>query len=137
MRGGRAPTSNPTWKVVTASDERGASVQLQYLITFVADMDAAVMFYRDTLGLTVRFQTPDWTELETGSTTLALHPASPAHPHGTTQVGFNVPDMAELGERLQRSGLKFTRPPHPEHGVLLAEFADAAGARYSVSAPMK
>jgi lactoylglutathione lyase len=112
-------------------------MQLQYLITFVADMDAEVAFYRDTLGLTVRFQSPEWTEFETGSTTLALHSSSPVHPPGTTQLGFGVSDMAELAERLQRSGLKFTREPHPEHGVLLAEFADAAGARYSVSAPIK
>jgi lactoylglutathione lyase len=112
-------------------------MQLQYLITYVADMNAAVTFYRDTLGLPVRFQSPEWTELETGSTTLALHGASPAHPPGTTQLGFRVPDMAELAERLKRNGLKFTREPHPEHGVLLAEFADAAGARYAVSAPIK
>jgi catechol 2,3-dioxygenase-like lactoylglutathione lyase family enzyme len=110
-------------------------MQLKYLIMFVADMDAAIAFYRDTLGFGVRFQSPEWTELETGTTTLALHPSSPKNPPGTMHPGLAVPDMAEFAHRLQRSGLAFTRQPTLEHGVLLAEFADATGVHYSVSAP--
>ena len=32
--------------------------QLRYAIKFVADMDKAVKFYRDVLGLKVKFQSP-------------------------------------------------------------------------------
>jgi lactoylglutathione lyase len=56
-------------------------------------MDKAVAYYRDTLGLKLRFATPEWTELDTGATTLALHIASPEHPAGTAQLGFGVPDV--------------------------------------------
>jgi len=50
--------------------------QFRYLIKFVADMDKAVKFYRDVLGLQVKFESPGWSEFGTGKTTLALHPAS-------------------------------------------------------------
>ena len=50
--------------------------QLRYIIKFVADMDKAVKFYRDVLGLRVKFESPGWSEFVTGETTLALHPAS-------------------------------------------------------------
>ena len=32
--------------------------QLRYVIKFVADMDKAVKFYRDVLGLTLKFESP-------------------------------------------------------------------------------
>lgn len=49
---------------------------MPYVIRFVADMTSATRFFRDDLGLTLRFESPDWTEFDTGSTTLALHPAT-------------------------------------------------------------
>ena len=49
-------------------------MRLNYAIKFVSDMDAGVRFYRDTLGLTLRWASPFWSEFETGETTLALHP---------------------------------------------------------------
>ena len=58
------------------------ATQLKYVIKFVADMDAAIAFHRDTLGIPVKFATPFWTEMATGETTLALHPASPENPAG-------------------------------------------------------
>lgn len=50
--------------------------QFRYVIKFVTDMNKAVKFYRDTLGLQLRFESPGWSEFATGETTLALHPAS-------------------------------------------------------------
>jgi catechol 2,3-dioxygenase-like lactoylglutathione lyase family enzyme len=49
--------------------------QLRYAIKFVGDMDKAVKFHRDVLGLKVKFDSPGWSEFVTGETTLALHPA--------------------------------------------------------------
>ena len=68
---------------------------LRYVIEFVADMDRAVGFYRDSLGFAVRFESPEWSELTTGETTLALHPASAANPPGTVQLGFTAADLAD------------------------------------------
>ena len=45
--------------------------QFRYVIKFVTDMNKAVRFYRDTLGLQLRFESPGWSEFATGETTLA------------------------------------------------------------------
>ena len=39
--------------------------QLRYVIKFVADMDKAVKFHRDVLGLQVKFESPGWSEFVT------------------------------------------------------------------------
>ena len=49
----------------------------------VSDMERSVQFYRDTLGLKLRFQSPDWTEFDLGTTTLALHGGGKPAPPGT------------------------------------------------------
>ena len=48
--------------------------QFRYAIKFVAAMQEAVKFYRDVLGLTLKFESPGWSEFVTGETTLALYP---------------------------------------------------------------
>ena len=107
--------------------------KLNYAIHFVADMGRAVAFYRDTLGLALKFESPHWTEFSTGETTLALHPASPENPAGTTHLGFGSADVEAFHRALTAQGVRFTRPPTPEHGITLAEFVDSEGARCSVS----
>jgi len=111
-------------------------MQLVYVIVFVDDMSAGVSFYRETLRLPLRFSSPHWSEFDTGATTLALHPSSAEYPAGTAQLGFRVPDMATCRTQLERAGVKFTREPAAEHGVLLAEFMEPAGMRFSLSAPV-
>ena len=108
-------------------------IKLNYAIHFVADMGRAVAFYRDTLGLALKFESPHWTEFATGETTLALHPASPDNPAGTTHLGFGSTDVEAFHRALTAQGVRFTRPPTPEHGITLAEFVDSEGARCSVS----
>ena len=67
--------------------------QLRYVIKFVYDMDKAVRFYRDALGLKLKFESPGWSEFSTGETTLALHPASDKNPAGKIELGFSVADV--------------------------------------------
>ena len=47
--------------------------QIDYTMVVVSDMQRSVEFYRDKLGIPLKFQSPDWTEFQTGTTTLALH----------------------------------------------------------------
>lgn len=68
-------------------------IQFRYVIKFVTDMNKAVKFYRDTLGLQLRFESPGWSEFATGETTLALHPASDKNPAGKVEFGFTVADV--------------------------------------------
>jgi lactoylglutathione lyase len=86
---------------------------LVYAIKYVADTGAAVRFHRDQLGLKLRFESPHWSEFETGSTTLALHPAT--------------------GDRPSGRGIDFISPPTALRGHKLAKFKDSEGAQTSLS----
>ena len=90
-------------------------MKLNYVIQFVADMDHAVKFYRDVLGLPLRFQSPGWTEFSTGETSLALHPAFQRNPARSLELGFNA------------------CPRHQVFGGTLAQFLDSEGGRCSVA----
>ena len=107
--------------------------RLTYIIRFVANMDQAVRFYRDDLGLTLKFQSPDWSEFATGETTLALHPASARNPAGKVELGFKVPDLAAFHAAMSAKGYVFSRPPTLEEGTPVAAFVDSDGVEYSVS----
>lgn len=108
-------------------------MQLVYAIKYVADMDRAVAFHRDILGLAVRFASPFWSEFETGATTLALHAASAEHPAGNVQLGFRAEDLEAFYAAREANGIRFTQPPTPMHGVTIARFLDCEGAETSIS----
>jgi catechol 2,3-dioxygenase-like lactoylglutathione lyase family enzyme len=111
-------------------------MRLTYAIKYVADMDQAVAFHRDVLGLEPKFQSPFWSEFATGDTTLALHAASPEHPAGNVQLGFGTDSLAEFFDRREELGLTFTQAPTEMHGIHIARFRDADGAETSVSGPV-
>jgi lactoylglutathione lyase len=108
-------------------------MQLVYAIKYVEDMDRAVAFHRDILGLAVRFASPFWTEFDTGATTLALHPATDEHAAGGVQLGFRTGDLDGFYAAREANGLSFTQPPTPMHGIDIARFLDCEGAETSVS----
>jgi len=108
-------------------------MRLSYAMKYVSDMEKAVAFYRDTLGLPLKFQSPGWSEFVTGETTLALHAASEAHPAGTTELGFSVEDLQRVHQDMTGKGVVFTKPPEELHGALLATFLDSEGAEVSIS----
>src|SRR5437899_11744513 len=90
----------------------------------VSDMDRSVRFYRDTLGLKLRFQSPDWTEFDVGSATLALHsggvpaPPSPGKEQyaGRASIGFNVENVDRIFEDLKSRGVTVLMPPTQRQG---------------------
>jgi len=108
-------------------------MRLNYAIKFVSDMDTAVAFYRDTLGLPLAFESPFWSEFQTGETRLALHPASDENPAGSVQLGLGTTDIDNFYAAGQAQGLVFTSPPTDMHGTRLARFRDLDGAEISVS----
>ncbi|MBV8207976.1 MAG: VOC family protein [Acidobacteria bacterium] len=108
--------------------------RLSHVIEFVADMDRAVQFYRDTVGLTLKFQSPGWSEFATGETTLALHPASEHRRAGSVELGFGVPDLESFHAAMAQKGVQFPMPPKKQDfGGTLAQFLDSEGAHVSVS----
>ena len=117
--------------------------RLNYTIVFVNDMARSVSFYRDMLGLTLKFESPHWTEFATEGYTLALHPAdSPAAPGseavgnaaGTCQPGFQVEDLDDFHQRMEDAGVVCLQSPHdPGFGVRLAKYADPDGLAVGMS----
>jgi predicted enzyme related to lactoylglutathione lyase len=108
-------------------------MRLSYVIKFVANMDRAVKFYRDVLGLQLTFESPGWSEFVTGETRLALHPASAKNPAGAVELGFTVPDIQKFHQDMVAKGVQFTMPPtKQDFGGLLAQFMDSEGGHCSV-----
>jgi predicted enzyme related to lactoylglutathione lyase len=110
------------------------AAKLSYIIEFVADMDRASSFYRDVIGLTLKFQSPGWSEFATGETTLALHPASEKNPAGKVEMGFSVANLEEFHAVMKGKGVRFSMPPaKQDFGGMLAQFVDSEGAHITVS----
>jgi lactoylglutathione lyase len=119
--------------------------RVDYVMVNVSDMGRSVAFYRDTLGLALRFESPGWSEFETGATTLALHlaPASGGAAAtgggpraGTCSLGFSVADVDQTVAQLQARGARFivAPPDQPEEGIRLAVCADPDGLAISFAA---
>ncbi len=109
--------------------------KLGYVIKFVSDMGKAVKFYRDVLGLQLKFESPGWSEFVTGETTLALHPASERNPAGKMELGFQVADVEAFYHDMSAKGVQFSMPPKKQDfGGVLAQFLDSEGAHCSVGA---
>lgn len=111
-------------------------MRLTYAIKYVGDMDLAIAFYRDKMGLELKFESPFWSEFATGETVLALHPASKANKAGSVELGFAVDDLGEFYERRAELGIEFTREPKEMHGIHIAGISDADGSHVSVSGPV-
>jgi lactoylglutathione lyase len=110
------------------------TAKLSYVIEFVEDMDRAVKFYRDVMGLALKFQSPGWSEFETGETKLALHPASDKNPAGKLELGFNTQNLQQFYAEMRAKGVTFSMPPtKQDFGGMLAQFVDSEGAYASVS----
>jgi lactoylglutathione lyase len=108
--------------------------KLSYVIEFVGNMDRAVIFYRDVVGLPLKFESPDWSEFATGQTVLALHLASEKNPAGKVEIGFEVPDVATFHDEMRAKGVRFSMAPQKqEYGGTLAQFEDSEGAKVTVS----
>ncbi len=110
--------------------------QLDYVIAYVSDMQRSVAFYRDVLGLPMKFTSPGWTEFVTGGTTLALHmtggekvaPHQGRPPAGQAHLGFVVDDVQAAYEELKARDVFFSLPPQKQtSGVTLAVLHDPDG----------
>jgi lactoylglutathione lyase len=113
--------------------------QIDYTMIIVSDMARSVEFYRDLLGLPLKFESPGWTEFATGATTLALHgggkplPPPTGNPGdqfaGTCSIGFSVADVDKTYQELQAKGVHFVMPPTRQEaeGITLAVAIDPDG----------
>jgi len=120
--------------------------QVDYMMVIVSDMQNSISFYRDKLGLQLKFESPDWTEFSTGTTTLALHGGGnksstpPADKQaGICTIGFNVQNIEQVYADLQAKGVRFVMPPktQPNEGIKLAVAIDPDGLAVSFAEYIK
>jgi lactoylglutathione lyase len=116
--------------------------RIHYAIVFVSDMKRSVEFYRDALGLALRFESENWTEFATEGTTLALHPADAPSAGtakrplsaGSCHPGFQVDDIDAFHQDLAAKGARCIDPPKlRDFGAKLAVYADPDGLPISIS----
>lgn len=116
-------------------------MRVNYAIVFVSDMNRSVAFYRDVLGLPLRFESPEWTEFATEGSTLALHKGEPrpdgeeppgSEQAGTCRTGFAVPDLDAFHARMVEHRVPCAQEPKDVFGARIAQYVDPDGMPLSV-----
>lgn len=99
----------------------------------VSDMDRAVAFYRDVLGLTPGHVTPYWSDFQVGSVRLGLHPpfqgSEPPYssPGKGWIVGIDVDDIRALKAQLVANSTEIAGDFHDVPGGVILDFRDPEG----------
>ena len=107
----------------------------------VSDIGASLVFYRDSIGFTVKLETPKWVELEGPPGGLALHAGGErveTAPRAAGRVNFSlrVDDLEATCESLRERGVQFIMGPTPqEFGVTMAVFQDPDGVSWHLVSP--
>ena len=116
-------------------------MRISYVMVFVSDMKRAVAFYRDSLGLALRFESPEWTEFATEGATLALHATggstpelSNSHqpPAGVCRPGFRVNDLDGFHQNMVATNVRCIQEPKEVFGARVAQYIDPDGLAFSV-----
>jgi lactoylglutathione lyase len=117
-------------------------MRVSYAIVFVRDMKRSVSFYRDVVGLPLRFETPHWTEFATEGATVALHVSEAATeqpddpqtlPAGRCRPGLAVPNLDAFHQRMIDHGVPCFQKPTEVFGARIAQYVDPDGLGFSVS----
>jgi catechol 2,3-dioxygenase-like lactoylglutathione lyase family enzyme len=99
---------------------------------FVKDVDSAVRFYTDVLGMKVKSHWgKDFAELETNGLTMGLHPSTqdgpPPGTKGSISIGLEVDDLDSSVAKLKERGVTFQGKVVDDGPVRLAFFGDPDG----------
>jgi len=100
---------------------------------YVSNMDAAVRFYGEILGLRIAYRFGDhWAAVEAGKgLTIGLHPASPESPagrKGSMAIGLELNgSIREAVTALKAKGVRFQGSIHEDKAGSFAFFEDPDG----------
>jgi lactoylglutathione lyase len=111
-----------------------------YSRIIVSDLKRSVAFYRDVLGVPLKYESDGWAEFATLGTRLALKTGAPpvaSIPEksadgqpiaGRVGIAFEVKNLDQLYRDLSAKGVRFTQPPTDEaHGGRTATLLDPDG----------
>ncbi len=117
-------------------------MRVNYAIVFVSDMKRSVAFYRDVLGMSLKFESPEWTEFATEGATLALHKSEGSNPDddhaqsepaGRCRPGLSVPNLDEFHKKMVEKDVPCLQEPEERFGTRMAQYVDPDGLVISVS----
>ena len=108
------------------------NVELLKCMLWARDMGRAVAFYRDVIGLSIRVESPWWSELEKGGFIVALHAGAD---EGTRKsgLGIQVEDLETAVAEAKAGGATVLAPPRCEGPVHLADLVDPEGNEFTFS----
>lgn len=99
----------------------------------VHDLQRAIAFYRDTLGLPLLFTAGNLAFFDCGGVRLMLGPAeTPELDHPSSILYFRVPDINAAHQRLIDGGVQIVAPPRliapmPTYDLWMSGFRDSEG----------
>lgn len=111
-----------------------------YVVLIVEDLDRALKFYREVLGLRLGHRSGDYAQFDTGGTRLGLYTRNamartlgmvlkaPAPDAPGSEIGFKVPDVdAAFSELVERGASPVTSPTTRPWGQRTAYVRDPDG----------
>ncbi|MEZ6187536.1 MAG: VOC family protein [Planctomycetota bacterium] len=100
---------------------------VKYML-WAQDMDRAVAFYRDVVGLQPGFVSPGWSELKHGDAVVALHGGGDGSVR-ETGLSFQVADVEAACREVEAGGGTIRKAPQARPGepIKLAEVTDPEG----------
>ena len=108
-------------------------MELVEVVLYVRDMEGAIRFYRDTIGLELDYESEHWTTFKTGACTLAQLGCVQREPgSGEPDPTFLVPDADAERERLVGAGVEVTEIREPVAGTRVFDATDPEGNRFSI-----
>jgi methylmalonyl-CoA/ethylmalonyl-CoA epimerase len=99
----------------------------------VKDLDRAVAFYRDALGMRPLFQVPKMAFFDCGGVRIMLSlPETPEFDHAASVIYYKVDDIQAAHAALRGRGVGFDGEPHvvarlPDHDLWMAFCRDPEG----------
>jgi len=108
--------------------------QIGQIFVNVKDLDRAIAFYRDTLGMTFLFTAPpNMAFFDCGGIRIMLGTADrPDLDHPASIIYYKVDDIERVYETFKARGVDFIIKPHlvapmPTYDLWLADFKDSEG----------
>ena len=102
-------------------------------------MTRSVSFYKNILGLPLKFESKEWTEFATEDVTLALHISDAVNPNpvqperaGICRWVFQVPNLDEFHIRMIENNVLCQKEPTVVFGSKVAQYIDPDGMIFSV-----
>ncbi|MEJ2247220.1 MAG: VOC family protein [Acidobacteriota bacterium] len=103
------------------------SLKTTTVTAMVADLEAAIVFYTETLGLELKMRYGDhYAEIDAGNMDIGLHPAESAVKKGNNlSIGFGVTAFDEVVADLEAKGIRLN--VIQEGWIRIANFEDPDG----------